>query len=884
MNRSDSSRIFLIVSACLYFGFGCGDDTPAQPSDIDGGTRIDGTSGDQGTDLTPDTGLETVALETGALSLRVLVDPFGFVLRNSAGQVLLETVYDPVDSLEGSADGAYGPPAATWNEAAFADAIASGYDNYIGVDQPWTRFDRTISASSEGGAVEVRLGTSDDSGAELLVALSVTENRLDVTAQIDAAHEDQFNRLGQSFVLGEDAHFFGLGERFVSVDHRGMSLTCWTERGGVGLGEGESPGPDNPSPNGAAMTPFPVPFLINTQGYGLWLRSDHRSAFHLGSHTTDLWRVETSEPVLSYTVFVNSDPRKTIGDYLRLTGLPPLPPLWTFGPRRHISPDSTVFEMPEWRALREFGIPTTTIDHDLAFLPVGEDAGQTEALGRWAVDVHSWGYRLLGRFSPHLASGVVAVENDFERAERNGFLVRDEDGETLLLSLPGDEGVTLALVDFTQESAVAWYRERMQAALDLGYDGWRLEHGEYTSLEAVFGDGRLGAALHNPYPALVQAVVADFLDEMRPEDGFLAARSGYAGSSQHLTAVWSGEANTSFEETDGLPSVVRAGINLGLSGVPYFGSDIGGHHVVDGAQVDRELYLRWAGFAALTPQMHDEGIGDGSDDDPARWSIWNDQQTIDAYRQFALLHTRLGLYFRMLAQVAHERGWPLIRHTYLQHPSDRSTIQLDDQYFLGDAILVAPVVERGVDGRSVYFPEGTYVDWTASRVVIGPGTVDVDLPLRAVPAFIADGAIIPMLDESIETLAAETSDDVVGPTDVADVLDVRVVRTSGEAAVTLVDGTSLSVSITSDIVPPLVAAEVMLPLVVSHEERRVCDGCFLVEEGAPNILWVTTPLAESSEVTATGITLIAVNPMGQPRRIRWEIILPGPFGIDTPQE
>src|SRR5205807_908101 len=89
------------------------------------------------------------------------------------------------------------------------------------------------------------------------------------------------NQMGQSFQLPADEHFFGLGERLVTVDHRGRHFECWTEEGGIGQGESVAPGPNNPGPNGPGMTHVPIPFYLSTRGYGLYLETTFRTGFSL---------------------------------------------------------------------------------------------------------------------------------------------------------------------------------------------------------------------------------------------------------------------------------------------------------------------------------------------------------------------------------------------------------------------------------------------------------------------------------------------------------------------------------------------------------------------------------------------------------------------------
>ena len=136
------------------------------------------------------------------------------------------------------------------------------------------------------------------------------------------------NAMGASFVLPSDEHFFGFGERYVTVDHRGTSYEVYTEEGGLGRGEATPPSfvpPYNPTPNGPTMTHAPIPFVMSNKGYGLWLESTYRTGFHLGSDAPGAWRMYAVEPHLRYHVLVHALPADTLTHYTQLTGRASLP-------------------------------------------------------------------------------------------------------------------------------------------------------------------------------------------------------------------------------------------------------------------------------------------------------------------------------------------------------------------------------------------------------------------------------------------------------------------------------------------------------------------------------------------------------------------------------
>lgn len=865
------NRVMIIFAMLLVAN--CGE--MASPSDWDADADWPFPTDAIGTDSQDVGSIEQIAIDTPGLSLRVNISPFRFEVRDASGKVVFQTLdqtqYVPADSAED----AYGPPAATYNAPSYSEMVRWGWDNYEGTDDPWTVFDETISATLEEGGVMVELESSAVPDLSLSVTLTPEGSRLHVLMVLSGPDALEYNRLGQSFYANGDEHFFGLGERFTSVDHRGYSHYCWVEEGGVGLGEDHQPGPENPVPNGESMTPFPIPFLLSTAGYGLWVDSDGRTTFHLASHAPDLWRVEVAETELRYTVYVNSDPLQSLADFTTDTGRPPLPPLWSFGPRRRVAPDDQINGEPEWQVLRQLDVPTTTIEDGISILPEGSELDDSELL-EWSETLHRWGFNVIGQIGPYISASNETTSAIFQEGTNNGYFVTNSDGEVYLITIGDAEGTEVAIIDLTYSVASFWYETIVEDAMDLGYDGWILGFGESTPHDAVFSDGRTGLEVHNVFPVLSQQVLYQRLVVSEIEDVFFIARSGFTQSAQYLPMVWAGEPNTSFDDADGLPSMVRAGINLGLSGVPFFGADIGGFDSLNTAVPDKDLYIRWTEFSALTPAMHDENVGSGAANDVERWDIWSDSETLAIYTYYARFHTRLGPYLHHLAEVATQTGAPLMQHLFLNHPDDENCFAIDDQYYLGPSLLVAPVLERDTTERAVYIPEGTYLHWDTLAVVNGPGWITVEAPLEGIPLFVRDGAIIPMLDSTIDTLAAEDHPDVVGIDDVNDVFDVRVVRSVGSSTLGLVDNTVFSIDVEGAVSPPFTSGDVTLALAETNEELADCSGCYLIEN-LPGLkrISLTTPLGENVLIEGQGISLQVENPVGQARRIRWEVLIPG---------
>ncbi|MEI8255196.1 MAG: TIM-barrel domain-containing protein [Deltaproteobacteria bacterium] len=304
------------------------------------------------------------------------------------------------------------------------------------------------------------------------------------------------------------------------------------------------------------------------------------------------------------------------------------------------------------------------------------------------------------------------------------------------------------------------------------------------------------------------------------------ARSGYTGASQYTPMIWSGDPAASFEDSDGLPSMVRGGVNMGISGVPHWGGDIGGFHCpVDGFRAaDAELVTRWVEQGSMSSNMQDQDACSGALDTGPKASIWNSVDVQRAWFEYGRLHTRLFPYLYTLAHQAHASGAPVMRHLFLEHPDHAELAGADDTYYLGPALFVAPVVQRGARTRRVVFPPGRFLDWHDASLHDGGSTATIDAPLDRLPLFLRDGYLVPLLDPTIDTLADESNVDVVGPADVAAVYDVVgfLSARAAPAVFTLWDGTRLQATWQGAFVPPasLALATSAMGLAREVRERR----------------------------------------------------------------
>ncbi len=791
-------------------------------------------------------------LRDGETSVEVVLEPLSWSVKRGEA-VLLRSKSD--------GEGAYVGLAPTVDRPTKVTGIVPGWDDYRAGDGRWLPREGAVRVVERDGTHAVLEWNVGADVARLTLRASADRVRVETAVQsVDgAAPAGRYNKTSVSFALPGDEHFFGLGERFATFDHRGWSMYSWAEEGPLGAGEGVPAGPENPYPSGPSMTYFPVPFFLSSAGYALHVDTTRRSELHLGSEQQDGWRMAVNGTSFAFTVYTRPEPLAQLDAFTADTGRPLIPAPWVFGPRRRIGGNSRVDSADgglEWKVMRERKLPITAIDDALHFLPASSQRGIEPQLREWTDTLHANGFKALAYNNPYVAKNHPNSAADFEFGVDAGYFVTEPDGGPSIVFLISGTSLDVAMVDFTNPDANAWYRSLLQRTVDLGYDGWMHDFGEYVPRTGRFFDGRRGDEVHNDYPRLSAMAAREVLQAAKPDDHLFFVRAGYTGSQAVVPAVWGGDAETSFDETQGIPSTIRSGLNLAMVGVPYWGSDGTGFKCLGSGLRDKEVFVRWLQLEAVSPIMMEQNACANPLSPRSKWSLWSDEGTQDVYRRMAGLHTRLQPYFMVLAKQAHETGAPLMRPPYFFLPKEPRTWTLDDTFFLGPALYAAPVLRRGQLKRAVWFPplEARYVAMDDLKVYAPGEDALVDAPLEKLPLFLVEGQLLPLLDAEVQTLAPATEPGVVTAQSRADVLDVMVaLGPNGQASLTLFDGTVLTAKRTGGAGRDGFTEAV---------DVSTCEKCFAVQQQRVRVSSSSSVQFEELELEVSSST----------RRIRWDVI------------
>ncbi len=303
----------------------------------------------------------------------------------------------------------------------------------------------------------------------------------------------------------------------------------------------------------------------------------------------------------------------------------------------------------------------------------------------------------------------------YESAENEDFWLYTDDGSRLLQDFGEFDVATVDIITPAPDCncinlARDWYKQLMKTNLiDFGFAGWMADFGEYTPITARSGFSERwwrqehGEILHQIY----SQEWARLNREVVEESGKLGEimywmRSGGLGSKNSQVMSWAGDQTVDWTKSDGLPSSIISALSLSLSGMGLTHSDIGGYTTVGqlGVTRDKELLLRWAEYAAFTPVMRTH---EGNQPE-ANHQFYTDKDTLQQFGRLTQIYTALSNYTKEAVKQNTELHIPVMRPMFLMFENDPETYRTEYQYMFGDDLLVAPVLEPGVEEWTVYLP------------------------------------------------------------------------------------------------------------------------------------------------------------------------------------
>jgi alpha-D-xyloside xylohydrolase len=509
---------------------------------------------------------------------------------------------------------------------------------------------------------------------------------------------------------------YGLGERFTPFVRNGQTVDIWQADGGTGS--------DQAYKN--------VPFHLTNRGYGVFVNHPGPVSYEIASEAVGEVQFSVEDQTMEYFVVHGPTPKDVLRRYTALTGRPALPPAWSFGLWLTTSfttsyDEETVSSFVQGMADREIPLHVFHFDCfwmreyqwcDFTWDPRAfpDPEGMLRRLKERGLRISLWINPYIAQKSPLFAEAAAA-----------GFLVRRADGGVWQWDMwqPG-----MALVDFTDPGARAWYADKLRPLLAMGVDCFKTDFGERVPTDVVWHDGSDPTRMHNYYAHLYNETVFELLRQERGEgEAVVFARCATAGGQQY-PVHWSGDSDATFSS---MAECLRGGLSLGMSGFGFWSHDIGGfeHTPSD------DLFKRWLAFGMLS--SHSRLHGSGSYRVP--WQFG--EEAVVVAREFVRLKNRLMPYLYGAAVEASRTGVPVMRPMVLEFPDDPGCAHLDRQYLLGPDLLVAPVFDA--DGAVEYYvPAGTWTHLLSGATVTGPGWHREKHGFESLPLLVRPGAVLPL--------------------------------------------------------------------------------------------------------------------------------------------
>jgi alpha-glucosidase (family GH31 glycosyl hydrolase) len=551
-------------------------------------------------------------------------------------------------------------------------------------------------------------------------AISVGNLRLKVSvhpASIKVANEhgdliQQFEwdeNVGVLSFLNGSTPLLGLGEGGPQFDRRGVTDSMRSGQGAYKL-----------ATHGGRV---PIPWIISTSGWAIFFHQPYGAFDFTGSQGK--FQTQNHGAALDLFFVASPDPATIMAEYARITGFAEMPPLWSLGYQQsHRTLASREEVLSEAKTFREKKLPCDTLIYlGTGFCPSG-----------WNTENGSFVWN--SQVFPDPKEMLDEFHKDHFHAVMHAVILSDR--------LHGTVHDPCDVTRFDEESASCyWDAHRKDFAM--GIDGWWPDEGDPLDIPSRLVRNRMyweGPQIDRP--------------NERP---YALHRNGYAGMQRYASFLWSGDVYSTWET---LKTHVPIALNTALSGIPYWGTDIGGF--VPTPEFTAELYLRWFQFGAFCPLFRCHGrtwklrlpwgwnTGDPGPVEIRSYggaAIPDSSQLHDA-RVEPICRKYLELRYRMLPYLysaVHEcatTGMPIMRALWIHFPDDPKAVECSDQYLWGKNILVAPVVEKGATTRTVYLPHGGWYDfWTQERME-GGREVSRPVDLETIPLYVREGSIVPL--------------------------------------------------------------------------------------------------------------------------------------------
>ena len=572
-----------------------------------------------------------------------------------------------------------------------------------GKDESWkvTETENTIVYAGNYGTVQInknpwRVVLKDKTGR--ILSQTVTLRDADSTQvkytpfSFIKRGSDNARRINPVFTLTADEMIFGCGESATGLNKVGQKVNLFVT--------------DPQGPETDQMYK-PIPFFMSNRGYGMFMHTSAPVTCDFGATYIGLNKMFMGDENLDLFVFFG-EPKDILDEYTDLVGKPGMPPLWSFGTwMSRITYFSEKEGYDVAANIRKNKYPCDVIHFDTGWFDVD-----------WQCDY---------KFS----------ENRFQNPRQMLKDLKSQGFHVCLWQLPyftpkngnGELPYEDVVLDFSNPETVNWYQNKLAGLLNIGVSAIKVDFGEAAPLNGIYASGKSGWYEHNLYPVRYDMAVSEITKKLHNEN-IMWARAAWAGS-QRYPLHWGGDAATT---NTGMLGTLRAGLSFGLSGFSFWSHDMGGFV----KSTPEDLYCRWLPFGFLTSHTRAHGAP------PTEPWLYDSKRVQDVFRKSAEMKYRLMPYVYAQAKECTEKGLPMLRALFVEFPDDPGAWRVDDEYLFGSQILVAPLLESGITGRTVYLPEGKWIDYQTEKVYEG-GWHRIEAGSLPIIMLVRDGSVLPHL-------------------------------------------------------------------------------------------------------------------------------------------
>ncbi len=539
--------------------------------------------------------------------------------------------------------------------------------------------------------------------------------------------EGKPDRATMSFRCEAGECFAGTGERFRKMDLSGQTFYLKNQDGqGVN--------------NRRAYKN--IPFYMSSRMYGVFYHTYDYCRLSLADHSTRSVQFRNDRATIDAFVIGGGTPERILFHYRQLTGFPPMLPLWSFGIWMS---RMTYFSADEvegiCRRLRDEHYPCDVIHLDTGWF-------RTDWLCEWKFNPERFpnpeafikrladnGFKVSLWQLPYVAEGAEQIAE--AKANRYiGPLLHEQASEGSNFSTLDYAGT----IDFTYDKATEWYKSLLRELLEMGVKCIKTDFGENIHLDATY-HSMSPRQLNNIYALLYQKAAFEVTKDVTG-DGIVWARAAWAGC-QRYPLHWGGDSESSWA---GMAGSLKGGLHFGLSGFAFWSHDVPGFHSEPdfmNSPIDPNVYVRWTQFGVFSSHMRYHGSH--------KREPWFYPSVADIVKKWWRIRYWLIPYIIEESEAATTSGYPVIQAMLMHHPEDMTCWHIDDQYYFGRKLLVAPVMNSD-DRRDIYLPEGEWVDIFSGERFQGPAWLKKkDVPLDTMPVFCRPGTEISVYEPEVES-------------------------------------------------------------------------------------------------------------------------------------